>query len=164
IGDWARAEVAPGRLMPWLPIAFGAGILVYFSAEREPMLAAALGLFAILIAAAFVARSRPVAFPLAVAVAAVAAGFATATLRSVLVAHPVLRWPASDVAITGWIEVREERPRTDRIVVKVESIEGRRLEQLPERVRVSVARGGAPPVGSFVAFKARLDAPLEPPR
>jgi competence protein ComEC len=35
---WFVAEVAPGRLFPWLPIAFGFGIVVYFSAEREPAL------------------------------------------------------------------------------------------------------------------------------
>src|SRR5271168_3653531 len=47
LGEWAALELAPGRLMPWLPVAFGAGIAVYFSAEREPVwwvaAAAALG-------------------------------------------------------------------------------------------------------------------------
>jgi competence protein ComEC len=36
IRAWLAAEVAPGRLMPWLPVAFGSGVVVYFSAEREP--------------------------------------------------------------------------------------------------------------------------------
>src|SRR5262245_19440125 len=164
VEEWARAEVAPGRLIPWLPIAFGAGILVYFSAEHEPALVAALALLAILIGATFLARSRPLAFPCLLAVTAMAAGFATATLKSARVAHPVLRAPAFDVSLTGWIEVREERPRSQRIVVKVQTIEGRGLTELPERVRLSAARGAAPPVGSFVAIKARLDAPLEPLR
>jgi competence protein ComEC len=26
IAEWAPAEIAPGRLLPWLPVAFGAGI------------------------------------------------------------------------------------------------------------------------------------------
>jgi competence protein ComEC len=157
-------EVAPGRLMPWLPIAFGAGILVYFSAEREPILIAALALLAVLIVATFLARRRPLAFPCLLAITAVAAGFAAATGKSAGVAHPVLRAPAFDVSITGWIEVREERPRSDRIIVRVQTIEGRRLAELPERVRLSAAKGLAPPVGSFVAIKARLDPPLEPLR
>ncbi|MGA8398078.1 MAG: competence protein ComEC, partial [Pseudolabrys sp.] len=38
ISAWAVAEVAPGRLMPWLPVAFGLGIAVYFTADREPAL------------------------------------------------------------------------------------------------------------------------------
>src|SRR5258707_14889601 len=35
--EWAAMEVAPGRLMPWLPVAFGTGIALYFTAEREPV-------------------------------------------------------------------------------------------------------------------------------
>jgi hypothetical protein len=34
--QWALAEVAPGRLVPWLPVAFGFGIVGYFTADREP--------------------------------------------------------------------------------------------------------------------------------
>src|SRR5437667_173375 len=56
-----------------------------------------------------------------------------------------------------------------RIVERVERITAPRLskdglnEQL-ERVRVSVRKGTAPAVGSFVEFKARLSPPLEPLR
>ncbi len=34
--QWAIAEAIPGRLLPWLPVAFGFGIALYFTAEREP--------------------------------------------------------------------------------------------------------------------------------
>jgi len=162
IRAWFVAEVAPGRLMPWLPIAFGTGIVLYFTAEREPNLLAAGALFAGLSLAAVLARRRPVAFPLLLGLAAIAAGFATATLRSARIAHPILAVPAWNVSITGWIEVSEERARSDRIVVKVHGIEGARLKEAPERVRVSVKKGTAPPVGAFVAFKARLDPPRAP--
>src|SRR4029077_14884656 len=60
------------------------------------------------------------------------------------------------------IEVREERERSDRIVVRVHHSEGPRLKEPLERVRVSVRKGTAPPVGSFVTFKARLTPRLEP--
>jgi competence protein ComEC len=36
VSQWAAAEVAPGRLLPWLPVAFGLGIVAYFTADREP--------------------------------------------------------------------------------------------------------------------------------
>ncbi len=39
---WALADVAPGRLVPWLAIAFGVGIIIYFTADREPELWAAV--------------------------------------------------------------------------------------------------------------------------
>jgi len=162
IRTWLVAEVAPGRLMPWLPIAFGTGIVLYFTAEREPSLVAAMALFVGFGVAAALARGRAIAFPLLLALAAVAAGFATATLRSARVAHPILPRPAWNVAITGWIEVREERARSDRIVVKVHGIDGARMQEPLERVRVSVRKGTAPPVGAFVAFKSRLDPPRAP--
>src|SRR3954468_10829340 len=83
---WARAAAGAGRLLPWIPVAFGAGIALYFSVAREPVawvtavVAAALG------TAAFLLR-RQKAFPIAVMIAALAAGFATATLKTARVAH-----------------------------------------------------------------------------
>jgi competence protein ComEC len=162
--QWGIAEIAPGRLMPWLPIAFIAGVAAYFTAEQEPSLAAALLLVAACILAAFAARRRALAFPLLLGVATAVAGFATATLKSARVAHPILPQTAWNIAIAGWIEVREERERTDRIVIKVHRIEGRRLDEALERVRVAVRKGTAPPVGSFVELKARLSPPLAPLR
>jgi len=150
--------------MPWLPIAFGAGIVVYFTAQHEPSLVAALLAFSAAAVAAVLARARPIAFPVLLTLAALTAGFAVATLRSARVAHPVLQHAAWNVAVSGWIEVREERARSDRIVVKVHSIAGGRLNDAPDRVRVSVAKGTAPPVGSFIELKARLDTPPTPLR
>src|SRR2546430_14697426 len=94
IRQWLAVEVGPGRLMPWLPVAFGTGILIYFTADHEPALTAALGLLVALVAATLLARKRPVAFPLLFGLAALAAGFATATLKAAGVAHPVLHHPA----------------------------------------------------------------------
>ena len=34
--NWAVADTGPGRLLPWLPVAFGLGIAIYFTADREP--------------------------------------------------------------------------------------------------------------------------------
>jgi competence protein ComEC len=161
---WLAEEAAPGRLIPWLPVAFGSGILVYFAAQHEPIVIPAPALALALALAAILARARPVAFPLLVAAAAACAGFAAITIKSALIAHPVLHHPAGNVAITGWVEVREERERTDRIVVKVERLESRHLDDAPERVRVSVRKGQAPPVGAFIEMKARLNAPLAPLR
>ncbi len=162
--QWIVADTAPGRLMPWLPVAFGTGIAIYFSAEREPAWWAAAGLALAAVAAAVLAHRRPVAFPIAIAVAAAALGFATATLTSLQVAHPILQAPAGNVEIAGFVEVREERERSDRIVVHALKLEGTRIAKKPERVRVSVKRGTAPPVGAYVTFRARLNPPLAPLR
>src|SRR5512141_172078 len=72
--NWAIADTGPGRLLPWLPVAFGFGIAVYFTADREPAWWAGLGLAVLLCAVAIAARHRPIALPVALACTAVAAG------------------------------------------------------------------------------------------
>ena len=158
--NWVIADAGPGRLLPWLPVAFGCGIAVYFTAEREPQWWAGIALTVVCIAAVYLARGRPVAFPIALTLTAIAAGFSAATLKSLHVAHPILAFPAGNVEIAGFVEVREERERSDRIVVRALKLEGARIEQKPDRVRVSVRKGTAPPVGSYVTFRARLNPPL----
>src|SRR3954451_19277949 len=56
---WALADTAAGRLMPWLAVAFGCGILLYFTAEQEPKLWAVALLATATIAGAVSARHRP---------------------------------------------------------------------------------------------------------
>ena len=161
---WIAADVAPGRLMPWLPVAFGGGVAIYFAADREPTWWAAAALAAGLAAIAIAAHRRPIAFPLTLALAAVAAGFATATVRTRIAAHPVLAKPLYNVNLSGYVEAREERERTDRITIRIYSIDAPRFDQQLERVRLSVKKGTAPPVGAYIALKARLSPPLQPLR
>jgi competence protein ComEC len=66
------------------------------------------------------------------------------------------------VTIAGFVELREESQHTDRFVLRVERMEGGRMDDKPLRVRLSVKRGTAPPPGSFVEVKASLDPPLQP--
>jgi|RhiMetdeSRZDD1v2_1073273.scaffolds.fasta_scaffold15663_7 competence protein ComEC len=161
---WAAIEVGPGRLVPWLAIAFGCGIAIYFAIDREPAPWAAGLLLAAAVVATVLARHRPLAFPLALGAAALAAGLATATVKRAIIAHPVLVAPIWNVEIAGFVESREERERADRIVVRVERMAGPRVGEALERVRVSVRKGTAPAVGAFVELKARLSPPLEPLR
>jgi competence protein ComEC len=162
--EWLLVEVGAGRLVPWLAIGFGAGILLYFSVDQEPAPWAAIVLFVATAATSISLRLRPVGFPLALFAAAIAFGFATATIKRALIAHPVLWAPAWNVEIAGFVEMREERERSDRITLRVERIAGPRLNERLDRVRVSVRKGTAPAVGEFVEFRARLSPPLEPLR
>src|SRR6266550_533191 len=93
-----------------------------------------------------------------------AAEVATATVKREIIAHPALSAPAWSVGLAGFVEVREERERSDRIVVRLERIVEPRFSEKLERVRVSVRKGTAPPIGSFIEFRARLSPPLEPLR
>jgi len=164
IRAWAAIEVGAGRLLPWFAVAFGSGIVLYFAADHEPAWWAASPLAVITAVAAVLLRRRPVAFVLALGFFAMAAGFAVATLKTALIEHPLLRYPAYGVSLAGFVELREESQKTDRFVLRVERIEGNRIIDKPERVRLSVRRGTAPPAGAFVEAKAQLNPPLQPLR
>jgi competence protein ComEC len=160
---WARAEAGAGRLLPWVPIAFGTGIAFYFAANHEPVLSVA-AVVAIVLCAVAVLLRRQKFFPVAVMIAAVAAGFAIATWKTARIAHGVLARPMFSVALTGFVEARDIRERTDRFVLRVVTMESARGTTKLERVRLSVKKGMAPAVGSFVELKARLLPPLTPVR
>jgi competence protein ComEC len=162
--EWAIADTGPGRLVPWLPVAFGLGIAFYFSAQREPVWWAGLSVAIAAATSAIALRARPVAFPIALAVAAIAAGFTTATFKSLRVEHAVLAAPVNYAEVSGFVENREERERTDRFLLRVHSIDAGRSGVTLQRVRLSVRKGMAPIVGSFVTLRARLNPPLRPLR
>jgi hypothetical protein len=44
IREWIAEELTTGRLLPWFAVAYGAGVILYFTAEREPALWAAIAL------------------------------------------------------------------------------------------------------------------------
>ena len=134
---WIRAEAGAGRLLPWVPIAFGTGIAFYFAADREPVLPVAAITALGLVAAAFLLRRQKI-FPIAVMIAAVAAGFAIATWKTARVAHGVLARPIYAVSVTGFVETRDIRERTDRFVLRVATMESPRGPAKLERVRLSV--------------------------
>ena len=163
VRSWVAAEAGPGRLLPWVPVAFGAGIAIYVAADREPVASVAAATALAFCVAAFVARRSRI-FPLVVMLAALSAGFATAALKTARVAHGVLARPMFSVTMKGFVETRDERERTDRFVLRVEEMESPRGGIKLERVRLSVKKGTAPAVSSFVELKARLLPPLSPLR
>ena len=97
-------------------------------------------------------------------IAAMAAGFAVATWKTARIAHGVLARPMYSVSLSGFVETRDIRERTDRFVLRVAQMESPRGQTKLERVRLSVRKGTAPAVGSFVELKARLQPPLAPLR
>jgi competence protein ComEC len=160
---WIRAEAGAGRLLPWVPVAFGTGIAFYFAADHEPVVPVT-AVAAIVFCAAAVLLRRQKVFPIAVMIAAMAAGFAVATWKTARIAHGVLARPMYSVSLSGFVETRDIRERTDRFVLRVAQMESPRGQIKLERVRLSVRKGTAPAVGSFVELKARLQPPLAPLR
>jgi competence protein ComEC len=161
--EWIAAEAGAGRLLPWVPVAFGIGIAFYFTADHEPVRWVTAVAVAALCTAAWLLRRHKI-FPAAVMIAATASGFATATWKTALIAHSVLARPMYSVQLSGFVEARDIRERTDRFVLRVTQMDAPRASTKLERVRLSVRKGTAPDVGSFVALKARLQPPLAPLR
>ena len=137
---WVRAEAGAGRLLPWVPIAFGTGIAFYFAADHEPVLWVAVisGVCALRGGIPFPAAK---VFPAIVMIAAVAAGFATATWKTARIAHGVLARPMYSVALTGFVETRDIRERTDRFVLRVATLESPR-GQVKTGARAAVGEEG----------------------
>ena len=89
--------------------------MAYFTADREPAWWAASALVLAGVSVAFLARRRSFGFAIALGFATIAAGFAVATLQAARVAHPVLQYPVASVSLSGFIEVRKARERSDRV-------------------------------------------------
>ena len=162
IKSHAAIEAERAQLFPWFAVAFGVGVTAYFAADREPVVWIVVPIALALAAAAFLAR-RVRYFAPVVLIAAAAAGFATATLKTERIAHGVLARPMFSVTVAGFVETREERERSDRFVLRLDRFEpARPTADTPnlERVRLSVKKGTAPAVGSYVELKARLSPPF----
>ena len=162
-GATFEREMDAGRGFLWLPVAFGAGILGYFSLPGEPSVLALAALAAALTAATWRARFRTVAFRLLVVASAIAAGGLAAKVRTDRVAAPVL--PREMVAIaTGWIAGVEEASGSGvRVLLRVHGIAEMADAPLPRTVRVTVRSGAdALAVGQAISVRARLQPPRGP--
>ena len=58
LSGWIAFDTAPGRLVPWLPIAFGLGVVLYFAADREPFLWAGIAATGLAVALCIATRAR----------------------------------------------------------------------------------------------------------
>ena len=167
-GGWFRGalreEIENRRLLPWLAVAYGAGILLAFAADGPPSFWPALAAGATFAALAWRARARLGRQAALAALAAVFFGFAATLLRMALVEAPVLARPLS-AKVSGFVESVEERSGGGgRLVLRVSAIEGLAETARPERVRLTVRSLGTVAPGDFVRATARLMPPPEAAR
>ena len=150
---WAFAEAERQSLALWLPVAFAAGVALWFIMPwQSQRLALALG-FAGLGAAGLLLRWRPLA---AMALLALA-GMGAAEWRSARVAAPVLAHRQMAI-VTGTIESVENRQdrNQQRLLIAPDAAAG-----LPPRIRLTVK--GDPPPGLAPGARIRVRALLSPP-
>lgn len=155
---WARCleqEMAERRLDLWLPVAFGAGVLLYFLADAEPSIWAPAVALVLALVGVYATRRR--FFPLLffIACAVLFGGFLSGCLRTALVAAPLIeRFMIADV--TGFIEVLDPRIEGARFVVRVTQVEELTPAATPYRLRLTARQRPVVKAGDHVRFKARL--------
>ena len=118
------------RFFLWLPVAAMGGVALNLSADSEPALWAPIALTLVFAGLAFLARSRPLAFGVTLALAALFAGFLAMSLRTARVAAPVLD-RIRIVSLTGTVEEVDLRPVGARMVIAVARADGMPADKVP---------------------------------
>ena len=154
----ALSEIETRRLFLWVPVAAGAGVVLYFVADREPALWLTGSLAGAAALSAWFARRHFAVFALCVAIAALFAGLFSAGWRTARVAAPVLD-RIRIATLTGYIEQVDLRREGARLVMRIDRAEGLAPEITPYRVRLTTRREPGLEAGSFVSLKARLLPP-----
>lgn len=149
-------EIEDRRLFLWFPVALGAGITLYFYAEREPSLLLCATLTLACAGLAALARHHRRAFVCLVGAAAVFGGMTSAGWRAARLAAPVVE-RIRIVTVEGYVEELNERRQGARFVLRVTAADG--LDKLPYRVRLTTRRAPGFDAGAYVSMKARLLPP-----
>ncbi len=156
-------EAERDRWFLWLPLFLGSGIGLYFTLTVEPPLWLGLAVAPLALAATLVAR-RLQRFTLpAIAIAAMAVGFAAGEIETWMVAAPVLERRVGPVPVEGRVVEAEPLPAGRRILVEPTRIGRLAADQLPARVRIKLRDNeGAPLPGEGIAVRAVLLPPPSP--
>ncbi len=161
---WLRAcldeEVARRRLFPWCAVAFGLGILLFFTAEGRPHAAAPVTGLALCAIFAWLGRDDYRILRITIACAMVLAGFGATWLRFERVDAPIID-QIRIAQLTGQVISVEERTGDARLVLGVVAIEGLAESALPARVRVTTRDAGDIRAGDTISARVRLMPPPE---
>lgn len=154
-------EVERPRWFYWVPVMLGCGIALYFALPFEPPLWS--GALAVMSALALRrAAGRETFADMTTAMLVIlASGFALMTLRTLLVAAPMLERELPQAEVRGFVSLVEPRAEGgSRVTLRVTSIEGLPAEATPLRIRISVPgpRSQISP-GEAVSVVARLSPP-----
>jgi competence protein ComEC len=132
-------ELEARRLFLWLPVAFGTGAVLYFSADREPEAWLCTGLSFVFALFAALARGHRNLFVLLVGGAAIFGGMASASWRTRWVAAPVLD-RIRVVEVEGYIEEMDFRREGARFILRVFATDGLDSDKTPARMRLTTRR------------------------
>lgn len=159
----AKCGTWEDRALLWISFSYASGIAVYAMLPAEPSWQAVSVVFCAVTGLALLrSRTRGVA-PLVLIVLAFCAGGAFSSIRTAYVAAPRLADEVT-VDLTGFVLERADRLNGTRLLVSVETVNDRSLQDVvfPARVRVRVPAATAAVIGDKVQFRARLFPPSGP--
>ncbi len=162
IRKWLEQE--HDRWPLWLPVAMGAGIIVYFTLTVEPPIWI-LGISPILMAGIWLARQQYVAQLVLSALLAFALGFNAAQIETHFAAAPMLDRETSVLPITGRLMLTEVMPEGVRLTLKEPDIGRWEKEHIPEKIRIRMDQktlADIPPPGSRINMWAQIGPFSEP--
>jgi competence protein ComEC len=161
-----RRELAAerDRWFLWLPVAFGAGVAVYFGLPVEPPAWIGLAVLGLAMVLGLLGRRYSAAVIVALALGAAAAGFAAAQLRTASVAAPVLEKRVGPVEVVAQVRAAPPRSAGSRVVLQAPRIAGQPAETAPARIRVRLTKGETAELrpGGWVRLRAILQPPPRP--
>ncbi len=157
-------EAEAGRPALWLPVAFGCGAAIYFSASREPELWASAAPAAVGLALLWLARGKFLTLWLALAVTFGGAGFLAGKLATVRAEAPALDRPLRG-EVVGRVLLVEPRARgMRRLTIEPERLMTLAADDLPARVRVTARADPPLAAGDRVSLTALWRPPEGPVR
>ncbi len=150
------------RLIFWLPVAFGAGIGVYFGLQSEPFYLHTC--FALLFAAFFQwdCRKSPEARIFALFVLMFVSGFFVAQTRTIALSRENVKARMKTTLVSGTVEKVVRLPDLKaRLVLKDLAFGGKADWRTPETVRLNLpAESAVPDTGDKIEVKALLSPPM----
>lgn len=163
ISQWWHAE-RPRHFL-WIPVAFAAGIALYFSLNAEPRLPAVLVVDAVVILLAGFAWRR--ARPWAVFLLIIAAGFSWSMAQTRMQHQVVVEEAMPPQWVEGTVEAVERTEHGFRVALSAVKIEHLSPERTPQKIRLTlrIKQGETitlPPTGSSVRLRAGLLPPMGP--
>jgi competence protein ComEC len=157
-GALADRLVAEGeRRLLWLPVFFGIGIGLYFDLKVEPSLWPAIAAAVAGVGSVFALRCLPVWYETALALTALAAGFALMRETAWERGAPMLQRHLGPVAVTGRVVDIDLAERGWRIVIAPDPLPGLDAGDQPRRLRLHIPqKSDELNPGDRVSLKAML--------
>jgi len=156
---WLAAEW--DRVPLWLPVAMGAGVLLYLALLAEPSAAWMAAPWPPLAAALLLRGRAPAAAAGLLLLGGVALGFAAAVLHA-RAAPPLPALPRTATVVAGTVVAVDLLPEGRRVTVAAPRLDGGAALERPLRVRLRAGDPARPAPGDAIAVRALVRPPMPP--